>query len=98
MAFRNGDEGAELAARKAALGILGDAVERCPMQDMRNDEVKAALDHLRIRAVRQEPFRLFWEALHHANVKERRAVARAALRKVMEQVPSFLADSRRNDF
>jgi len=60
------------------LGLLRDAVLRCVEEDMRKDNVWAALDFLSARATRKAAFRDFRKALDAVNPVERYQEARDA--------------------
>jgi hypothetical protein len=61
-----------------ALGLLRDAVLRCVEEDMRKDEIWAALDYLSKRATRKASFQSFKKALDVENPVERYNAARDA--------------------
>lgn len=99
MAFPSGDDAYIYApARRDALAVLREAAERCWEQDMRTEEVRAALDFLKMGLGRDWLFERFWKALHHADVHERRRLARAELRAIARNVTDFVQNSRQTDF
>jgi len=54
-------------ARTDALNVLADAHARTIDEDMRTDEVQAALEYLGQCVVRDAPFTLFWDGLFFEN-------------------------------
>ena len=99
MAFPGGDDSAFLVpARRDALNVLRDAADRCWEQDMRTEEVHAALDFLKTELGRDWIFDAFWKALLDPDVAGRRRRALAELRVIVRNVPMFVADSRKRDF
>ena len=99
MAFAPGDDSfVEVPARRDALRVLKDAADRCQEQDMRTEEVRAALDYLKRGSGRGGIFERFWKALAHPDLSDRRRIALAELRAILRAAPSFAANSRRNDF
>lgn len=57
------EDSAHAFGQRDALAVLSDAVARCVEEDMRTDQVAAALAYLGVAAVRQEAFQAFRRAL-----------------------------------
>lgn len=75
-------------ARRDALAILADALDRCRDEDMRTPDVIAALDYLQPQAVRQWPFASLRRALDMTNPEGRWQNANApfnGIRKAFDQ-------------
>jgi hypothetical protein len=99
MAFASGDDAyVEAPARRDALAVLLDAVQRCWEQDMHTEEVRDALDFLGSRVGGTWMTDRLWKALHHPDVGSRRRVALAELRVITRNVQIYEANSRRSDF
>jgi hypothetical protein len=88
----------EQLGRRDALRVLRDAADRCQEQDMRTDEVRAALDFVKRRCAYEALFERFWKALAHPDLAGRRRIAFAELRVMARQAPEFAANSRRTDY
>jgi len=71
--------------RADAMAVLHRAVESTYNEDMRTDEVKAALDYLRRGAVRQAFFDNFWNGLDIQEPKSRWQNLNAALNGICRQ-------------
>lgn len=98
MAFASGDDSyVEAPARRDALAVLRDAADRCWEQDMRTDEIRAALDFLK-RGGGEFACERFWSALHYPDPMDRRRLALAELRIIARSVAIVSANSRRSDF
>lgn len=99
MAFASGDDAfVEVPARRDALRVLKDAADRCQEQDMRTEEVRAALDFLKRGSGRPGIFERYWTALAHTDLWDRRRIVLNEFRAIMRAVPAFVADTRRSDF
>jgi hypothetical protein len=99
MAFASGDDGyVEIPARRDALAVLRRAADQCWERNMCNDEVRAALDHLKRGVYRDAVFDRFWNALAYPGPADRRRLAIAEYRAIVRAVPTFEAQSRKNDF
>src|SRR4028118_698605 len=94
MAFPPGDDAhIEQWARRDALRVLRDAADRCQEQDMRTDEVRAALDFVKRGSDYPALFERFWTALSHPDLEGRRRIALTELGVIARQAPDFTADS-----
>ena len=98
MAFASGEDSyVEAPARRDALAVLRDAADRCWEQDMRTDEVRAALDFLK-RGGGEFMCERFWKALHYHDPMDRRRLALAELRVIARNVEVREPNSRRSNF
>lgn len=79
------DEAAERQAINDALAVLADALDRCREQDMRTDEVMAALVFLERRSAKAWPVRNFRKALGCDHPDGRWQNANAALNGIRRQ-------------
>jgi hypothetical protein len=80
------EESADDWGASDALGLLRDAVLRCVEEDMRKDEIWAALDYLSARTTRKASFRSLRKAMDVENPVERYNAARAAYHTIGQAI------------
>lgn len=98
MAFASGEDASvEMPARRDALAVLRNAADCCWEQDMRTEEVRAALDFLK-RCEHDGMCERFWRALHYPDPLERRRLARMELRVIARSLPDLDQVSRRTNY
>lgn len=82
-----------IPARRDAVAVLRDALDRCSDRDMRTAEVRAALDYLRRSASKKWAHDRFWEALGWPEPIGRWQNVNASLNGILREIPKRQGDS-----